>query len=136
LGLTQEQAAARGNMPEPTYQAIEGAKRKSYRATTLNRLDRSLDWLPGTAARMMSPERYRPDQPDQPVVEAIGSLTTTMAQLVQAVRDLRQEPSLPEQLAQIWEQLAPEDQQQLVQLALRLRNTRHEPPNSQGGAGS
>jgi hypothetical protein len=85
---------------------------------------------------MMSPERYRPDQPDQPVVEAIGSLTTTMAQLVQAVRDLRQEPSLPEQLAQIWEQLAPEDQQQLVQLALRLRNTRHEPPNSQGGAGS
>ena len=137
LGLTQEHAALRGNMPDPTYQAIEGAKRKTYRATTLNRLDRCLDWEPGTAARILATETYRPDEPDQPVVEAIGSLTSVVAQLVQAVRDLRRPPTLPEELAEIWLMLSEEDQRHIQQLALRLRNSRvHGHPNDSGaGAG-
>ena len=124
LGLTQEQAAARGNMPVRTYTAVEGAKRKSsYRATTLARLDQALSWEPGTASRMMSTERYRPDDTDSPVVEALGSLTSVVAQLVQAVRDDRQQ-SVPPELATMWALLSAEDRERLLELARRLMGGR------------
>jgi hypothetical protein len=58
-----------------------------------------------------------------------------MAQLVHAVRELRQEPSLPEQLAAIGIELSEEDQQHLLRGAMRLRNSRHRPGNSSPGAG-
>lgn len=136
MGLTQDQVAERGNFPQRTYAAVETAKRKSYRATTLANVDRGLDWEPGTAGRILSTEGWRPDEPEQPMVDALEELTEVMRDLVQAVQDLRQEPALPAQLAAIWEHLSEEDQQYLLQGAMRLRNTHNHPRPNDTGAGA
>ena len=136
LGLTQDQIAARGNIPQRTFAAVETAKRHSYRATTLAGLDRGLDWEPGTAARILHTEGWRPDEPDHPVVDAIERQSAILERLVGAVQDLHRPPTLTEQLADIWEALSEEDRAHIQQLALRLRNTHSQPrPNDGTGAG-
>lgn len=53
LGLTQMQVATRGDFSLDRVQALEGAKRTSYRAGTLAALERALDWAPGSVERIL-----------------------------------------------------------------------------------
>lgn len=48
LGLTQIEAAQRGGLSLDRLQAVEGAKRTSYRPATLVLLERALDWKDGS----------------------------------------------------------------------------------------
>lgn len=48
LRLTQADVAQRGPLSLDRVQAIEGAKKKSYRLSTLAALERALEWAPGS----------------------------------------------------------------------------------------
>lgn len=48
LGLTQSQLAQAGPLSIDRVQSVEGAKRESYRISTLVALERALQWEPGS----------------------------------------------------------------------------------------
>lgn len=53
LDLTQAQVAERGPLSLDRVQAIEGAKRKKYRLSTLLALERALAWDSGSVERVL-----------------------------------------------------------------------------------
>ena len=122
-------------MPQRTFAAVETAKRANYRATTLAGLDRGLNWEPGTAARILATEGWRPDEPDHPIVDALERQSAILERLVEAVQDLHRPPTLAEQLADIWDVLSDEDRRTIQHLALRLLNSHNHPHPNDSGAG-
>src|SRR5262245_41161320 len=52
LELTVVAAAERAGVARSTWHAIEGATRDRLAIATSSRIDRALDWLPGTAQRL------------------------------------------------------------------------------------
>jgi transcriptional regulator with XRE-family HTH domain len=72
LGLTQEEAAARGGPSTATLRLIENAADASYRPKSLRQLEQVLGWAPGSARAILAggePEllNHRPRDPRAPV---------------------------------------------------------------------
>jgi len=77
LGLTQIQVAQRGPLSLDRVQAIEGAKRSGYRASTLFALERALTWKQGSAKQILTGgEPAIPEQLVDVETDSAGAMAT------------------------------------------------------------
>lgn len=53
-GWTQVEVASRGDLSLDRLQAIEGVRATSYRPKTMQALERGLEWMPGSVARVLA----------------------------------------------------------------------------------
>lgn len=88
LGITQLDVAQRGPMSLDRVQAIEGAKRSSYRPATLAALERALGWTYGSVAAIL--DGGEPTPADTPALAPNAADDDLDAQLAEARALLRQ----------------------------------------------
>lgn len=67
LGLTQEALAARAGIAVRTLRSIEAGREASHTGATYAKLDRALDWNPGTASDILSGMEGAPGDPSDPL---------------------------------------------------------------------